>query len=409
MCRKKERIHCRGRPQPTPATLTPLFSPRAPRRARHPQISTLQATRSKAAAAAASAPAPASEAGASAPPRPGTVVPTRSHGGTLADLARVVSDHGWTGLYAGLRPALLGTALSQGVYFYLYQNLREVALGRAARRAAAAAAAAGLSPRPPAGPADLGAGASLLVAALAGAGNVLLTCPIWVVATRMQADRGGGAAAVAECEGGGSGHAAARAGRWRPTPVSTAREVWAEGGVRAFWRGVAPSLIMVSNPTVTYFLYEALLARVARRGRARAAAGARAVGGGKAPARAAARAAYRPGPAAIFAVSAAAKLGATVVTYPILLIKARLQSAGAHTAADRVYAGTADAVARVWAEGGVAGFYAGLRPKLVQSILAAALLMSIKEEVSVAVRTALMPRPAGLVMGARGMTSPARA
>ena len=231
----------------------------------------------------------------------------------------------------------------------------------------------------------------------------MLTCPIWVVATRMQADRGGGAAAFAECAVTGS-----RPPTWRPTPASTAREIWSEGGLKAFWRGVAPSLVMVSNPTVTYFLYEWLLARAARKGRVRVAASARASGGGKAAVGAAVRA-YRPGPGTVFAVSAASKLGATVVTYPILLVKARLQAAGAHTAADRVYAGTADAVGRIWKEGGVKGFYAGLRPKLVQSILAAALLMSIKEEVSVAVQRALVPRARGLRMEARGMTSPARA
>jgi hypothetical protein len=33
---------------------------------------------------------------------------------------------------------------------------------------------------------DIGVGPSLLVAFLAGCGNVLLTNPIWVVATRMQ-------------------------------------------------------------------------------------------------------------------------------------------------------------------------------------------------------------------------------
>ena len=34
---------------------------------------------------------------------------------------------------------------------------------------------------------DIGIGPSLLVAFLAGCGNVLLTNPIWTVATRMQA------------------------------------------------------------------------------------------------------------------------------------------------------------------------------------------------------------------------------
>ena len=149
-----------------------------------------------------------------------------------------------------------------------------------------------------------------------------------------------------------------------------------------------------------------MLARTARQGAARAAATARAGGGGKLAA-ASARAAYRPSAATVFAVSAASKLGATVLTYPLLLVKARLMAAGARTASDRVYAGTGDAIARIWAEGGVPAFYSGLRAKVVQSVLAAALMMAMKEEVSAGVRAALAPRPAAMVP--RPMTSPARA
>lgn len=34
------------------------------------------------------------------------------------------------GLFSGLQPALLGTAVSQGVYFYFYSLLRELAVAR---------------------------------------------------------------------------------------------------------------------------------------------------------------------------------------------------------------------------------------------------------------------------------------
>ena len=55
----------------------------------------------------------------------------------------------------------------------------------------------------------------------------------------------------------------------------------------------------------------------------------------------------------MFFLSAAAKLGATVVTYPLLLVKARLQSAGKHTSSDRKYSGTVDAIERIYrTEGG---------------------------------------------------------
>ena len=60
-----------------------------------------------------------------------------------------------------------------------------------------------------------------------------------------------------------------------------------------------------------------------------------------------------PTAADVFAISAAAKLGATVLTYPLQLIKARLQSAGRHTHADRQYSGTMNAILRIWqTEGG---------------------------------------------------------
>lgn len=86
---------------------------------------------------------------------------------------QLVSKHGWTGLYRGLEPALLGTAVSQGVYFYLYSSFRQVAVNRLQAQSKTKSV-------------DIGVGGSLLVAALAGAGNVLLTTPIWTVATRMQ-------------------------------------------------------------------------------------------------------------------------------------------------------------------------------------------------------------------------------
>ena len=50
----------------------------------------------------------------------------------------------------------------------------------------------------------------------------------------------------------------------------------------------------------------------------------------------------------VFFLSAAAKLGATVVTYPLLLVKARLMSAGKETSQDRKYTGTVDAIERIY-------------------------------------------------------------
>lgn len=92
---------------------------------------------------------------------------------------QLCKESGWRGLYAGIEPALLGTAVSQGIYFYLYSSFRQIVVAAKTK-----GQPIGASRRQ-----DIGVGASLLIAALAGCGNVLLTNPIWVVATRMQATR----------------------------------------------------------------------------------------------------------------------------------------------------------------------------------------------------------------------------
>ncbi|RWW24413.1 hypothetical protein GW17_00011293 [Ensete ventricosum] len=83
---------------------------------------------------------------------------------------------GWGGLYSGLKPSLMGTAASQGIYYYFYQVLKNEA-----EAAAAARKKKGL------GDGTVGMFSWLVVAAIAGSLNVLLTNPIWVLVTRMQA------------------------------------------------------------------------------------------------------------------------------------------------------------------------------------------------------------------------------
>ncbi|KAG0467628.1 hypothetical protein HPP92_019208 [Vanilla planifolia] len=91
---------------------------------------------------------------------------------------KVVTQEGWGRLYGGLAPSLVGTAASQGVYYYFYQIFRE------------RAEAASLSrQRKGFGDGSLGVLQSLVVAALAGSVNVLLTNPIWIIVTRMQTHR----------------------------------------------------------------------------------------------------------------------------------------------------------------------------------------------------------------------------
>ncbi|KIY93763.1 hypothetical protein MNEG_14199 [Monoraphidium neglectum] len=97
---------------------------------------------------------------------------------------------GWRSLYAGLKPSVVATATSQGIYFYVYSLLRGWAVSaqlaaarRQQRQRRRRAREEGLQLLADAEAADahsaaIGVGASLLVAAAAGCINVVLTIPI---------------------------------------------------------------------------------------------------------------------------------------------------------------------------------------------------------------------------------------
>eukprot|EP00775_Hariotina_reticulata_P011406 gene11406-11554_t len=267
--------------------------------------------------------------------------------GPVRDVIEFTRQHSWRALFAGLKPAVAATAASQGIYHTVYSVLRQWAV---ARKMAAMQQQARGAPGTPHQLQDGGksvgisVGASMLVASVAGCVNVLLTNPIWVVITQMQA---------------------LQRHKQNAGTLAVARQVYRDHGVAGFFKGLMPSMVMVVNPTIQYILYESLVARALELRRS-AASHRRHSRGKAAPPNG-----MVLGPLDIFLLSAIAKIGATLVTYPMLVVKNRLQ--------------------RMLADEGVAAFYKGMRVKLLQTVLAAALLMMLKEEIFVAVRSAIQP------------------
>jgi len=176
--------------------------------------------------------------------------------GAARQLYLVVKNEGWERLYGGLMPSLVGTAASQGVYYYFYQIFRNRAEAKALERS-----------RRGLGDGSVGMLQSLTVAALSGCVNVLLTNPIWVVVTRMQTHR------KANKQQSPEGLTCApdkvmEAAITENTPYKTIdvfQELYKEAGVLGFWKGVIPALIMVSNPAMQFMLYETLLKKLKKR------------------------------------------------------------------------------------------------------------------------------------------------
>lgn len=287
--------------------------------------------------------------------------------GTVEQMYQVVQQEGWGRLYGGLTPSLVGTACSQGVYYYFYQIFRSKAEAKALRRK-----------KEGAGDGSVGMLSSLMVAAMSGCVNVLLTNPIWVVVTRMQthtkkspSDKVGPLVSEQAIVSG-----------IEPPPYATShavQEVFDEAGLWGFWKGVFPTLVMVSNPSIQFMLYETLLKNLKRR---------RALNNSNKGVTA----------LEVFLLGALAKLGATVVTYPLLVVKARLQAKQA-IGVDKKhqYKGTLDAILKMIRYEGVNGFYRGMSTKIVQSVLAAAVLFMVKEELVNGARWLLLKDAANVV------------
>lgn len=290
----------------------------------------------------------------------------RTGGTTLEEIWKVIKQEGWEGLYRGLGPSLVGTACSQGVYYFFYQTFKNEAEARALTNKKLGQ-----------GDGSVDMFTSLFTAALAGCANVLLTNPIWVVVTRMQLSKrtaGGLSSMKSSTTKGSSSSSTADA-----VPIAcqhgvleTVKDLYNEAGVLGLWKGVLPTLIMVSNPSIQFMIYESLLKRltakrpVSEQGLKRISA------------------------AEVFLLGAVAKLGATVVTYPLLVIKSRLQAKQAIGGDKSLhYSGTLDVVMKMLHYEGLAGFYKGMSTKIVQSVVAAAVLFMIKEELVKAARAVL--------------------
>ncbi|KAJ1724112.1 hypothetical protein LPJ53_001574 [Coemansia erecta] len=239
-------------------------------------------------------------------------------------LRRIVRSEGVGGLYAGLATNLANQVVNGFVYFYAYSMVRRFALRTVSKNGR-----------------SLSTGVELAVGALAGVFNQLLTLPVGVVATRQQT------AAADERQG------------W----VSTVRDIVADEGVRGLWAGFRPAMLLCSNPAITYGVFEKAKAAVLRRS-----------GGG--------RAQMTAGEA--FWVGALAKTLATVVTYPYIMAKVRLQWRPSRQEMERrggaaVYTSAADVLRKVLQSEGIAGWFRGMQTQIVKAVITQALMLMIKE------------------------------
>jgi adenine nucleotide transporter 17 len=238
----------------------------------------------------------------------------------------LINDQGLGALYRGLQSVLTSLAVSNFVYFYT-NNLMKVFLRKITNNKA------------------ITVGQNLFVASLAGVVNVLLTCPLWVANTRIKLQKS----------------ASAKDPSVRPYVglVDCMERIYKEEGWLALWNGAGSSLMLVSNPTINFVVYDKVKQIIDQRAKN---------SGRK----------YLTS-FEIFTTGAIAKAMATVLTYPIQV--AQTKQRANRDKSGSTFMNTFVILRIIFDKDGVMGWFAGMNAKLVQTILTAAFQFLCYEQI----------------------------
>ncbi|EJD06515.1 adenine nucleotide transporter [Fomitiporia mediterranea MF3/22] len=292
-------------------------------------------------------------------------------------LLRILREEGVSAFYNGFGASMLNTFSTQYAYFLFYSFVRGSYLKR-------------LSSRLPKGSKvpTISTAMELLLGAVAGALAQIFTIPVSVIATRQQIGR------LMQPNDGPAPSSPSKVSPSKPSysevadPRSSAsappdstfdnsfltvgKEIIRTDGVTGLWLGLKPSLVLTVNPAITYGVFERIksLMLVAKE-----------KAGGQ----------PRLTPWQNFFVGALSKTLATVVTYPYIMAKVKIQAGTQNADAELPSPGSAFAkkpkndgaitlLTRIVKERGLIGWYQGMSAQIIKAVLSQALLFMSKDQ-----------------------------
>ena len=311
-----------------------------------------------------------STVGNSATERPRTICTT---------VRGLIRHEGYIGLYRGLTPAVIGSALSWGGFFIIYEEIkhkmlerkRSLAMDEHQSRRETSHHGYGMSKEMRVDEENddnaknsatlctdsqirLGPSEHFSASCLAGACLVLLTNPIWLIKTRLQLQNSRMEQEIC-----------AKTKTVKPPYrglTHAAMTIVREEGFLALYKGSIPALFLVSHGGIQFVTYEFLKSQYAIYNEAHRLT--------KSSGRNRGTVAERlRGSLGYLMMGAVSKFVASTATYPLQVIKSRLQqrsqvvemseSTGEVVVSKRNYAGVMDCVTKILKNEGVTGFFKG--------------------------------------------------
>lgn len=258
-----------------------------------------------------------------------------------SSLSKIKSEHGVRGLYRGVGTNVVGNAASWGAYFWFYAAIKSKVFNSP-------------DPRAPAPPMT-----NLIASAEASVITALLTNPIWVVKVRVFTTQ--------------PGQPGAYRGLWHGLTSIYRHEGW-----RGLYKGTSLALLSVSNGAIQFVAYEEMKRVCFEQQRKRLGSNS------------------RPGDARLSnttytVISAAAKLIAMTSTYPLQVVRSRMQN----HATTHLYPTIPVCISRTWREEGVKGFYRGLATNFIRVLPNTCVTFVVYENLAWLMRRAAIMRPGG--------------
>lgn len=240
-------------------------------------------------------------------------------------MAEIAKEEGLLSLYRGLFPVLVSLCCSNFVYFYMYNGLKTVYVPETEK----------------AGPVK-----DLIFAFIAGVVNVLVTTPLWVVNTRIK---------LQGVNFHTDEHKEAKVPRYKGI-LDALWKVARFEGLSSLWNGTLPSIVLASNPSIQFMVYETIKRYFQSFLKTKDLSG-----------------------FLYFIIGAIAKTVATFVTYPLQVVQSRLR-AGFHKKSEKQ--GIVEILVDIVKSNGLSALYKGLEAKLIQTVLTAALMFLTYEKIA---------------------------
>jgi solute carrier family 25 (peroxisomal adenine nucleotide transporter), member 17 len=255
-----------------------------------------------------------------------------------------------------LASGLIGVASTNFAYFYWYSFIRQNYVKLLSKRAVQN----GLTGKELAQALQITTVMELTLGALAGALAQLMTIPVSVVTTRQQTQvvKSSNTAAPSSVD---EIKPTKKPKEKRYSMLDMAKIIIHEEGVFGLWKGLRPALVLTVNPAITYGLFERLKTWLTST-----------------------RTNKSLSSVETFALGVFCKTLATVVTYPYIMAKVRLQwKAADYDTNERVrYKDALDVLIRVYQSEGIAGWFNGVNAQVSKAVLSQSLLFVIKDHLT---------------------------